>query len=87
MEHGALLRVKLLAIWAAVATILVAVPLSHAGGNGNPNHCNAGRGNGAEWPAMGFSVDGLPNDCDPGNSAGHNHGGDLATTRGGGGGT
>jgi hypothetical protein len=84
MDDGARKRTTLLALWAAVATTLVAVPLSQAGGNGNPNKCNAGRGNGPEWPAMGFSVDGQPNDCDPGNSAAHNHGGDLATTGGGG---
>jgi len=33
-----------------------------------PEKCNAGRGNGSETTPA--------NDCDPGNSAGHNNGGD-----------
>ena len=38
------------------------------GGGGEPQRCNAGRGNGSETT--------LPTDCDPGNSGGHNKGGD-----------
>ena len=33
-----------------------------------PGKCNSGRGNGSEPNP--------PSDCDPGNSTGHNHGGD-----------
>ena len=37
------------------------------GGGGTTAKCNSGRGNGAEVAGA---------DCDPGNSAGHNNGGD-----------
>ena len=39
--------------------------------------CNSGRGNGSELPGSGgIGVNGLPNDCDPGNLGPVNHGGD-----------
>jgi hypothetical protein len=48
----------------------------HAGG-GDHVKCNSGRGNGSEQPGSGgIGVNGLPNDCDPGNSGPVNHGGD-----------
>jgi hypothetical protein len=47
---------------------------SSAGGGGAK--CNSGRGNGSETPSSGTNVNGLPNDCDPGNSGPVNHGGD-----------
>jgi hypothetical protein len=50
-------------------------PPSAGGGNGGAK-CNSGRGNGSETPSSGTNVNGLPNDCDPGNSGPVNHGGD-----------
>jgi hypothetical protein len=69
-----------LAVVAACLTMLSASGLAAAGGpNGTKPHCDAGRGNGAEFSFTGgTTVDGVPNDCDPGNSGAHNHGGDVA---------
>jgi hypothetical protein len=51
-------------------------------GNGHTHQaCNAGRGNGFEFSFDGgTAVTGQPNDCDPGNSGAHNHGGDFNPT-------
>jgi hypothetical protein len=71
-----------LAVIAAVFCMLATSGIA-AGGNGNAgghskSTCNAGRGNGSEADFSGVGADGLPNDCDPGNSGPHNHGGDSA---------
>lgn len=61
----------------AVAFIAGAITLGTAapafagtcdGGGGGKVKCNSGRGNGSETTPQ--------NDCDPGNSGGHNNGGD-----------
>lgn len=71
-----------LAVVAGILTVLATAGIGAAtpgNGAGHSNStCNAGRGNGFEFSFDGgLSVDGLPNDCDPGNSGAHNHGGDL----------
>ena len=60
-------RIALL-LGAVMAAMTIAVPTAFAGGVEEDVKCNAGRGNGSE-PAPII-------DCDPGNSAGHNKGGD-----------
>jgi hypothetical protein len=64
---------------AAFISLLAASGTASAGvGNGTKPACNAGRGNGYEFSfSGGLTVDGQPNDCDPGNSGAHNHGGDA----------
>lgn len=52
---------------AATFTLGAAAP-AFADGGGAPAKCNSGRGNGSETTP--------PTDCDPGNSGGHNNGGD-----------
>jgi hypothetical protein len=55
------------ALLALVFAMAVAAP-AFAGGTPEPTgKCNSGRGNGSEVAG---------NDCDPGNSGGHNNGGD-----------
>jgi hypothetical protein len=63
---------------AAFLCVLAASGTASAGvGNGTKPACNAGRGNGYEFSfTAGVDVNGQPNDCDPGNSGKHNHGGD-----------
>ena len=58
--------------------LLAASGTASAGvGNGTKQACNAGRGNGYEFSFTGgVDVNGQPNDCDPGKSGAHNHGGD-----------
>ena len=58
------------AVLAGAFTIGLATP-AFAEGGGDPGpaaKCNSGRGNGSETTPA--------NDCDPGNSGGHNKGGD-----------
>lgn len=58
----------LMAAAAAAMLIGLAGPAAAHEGEEPPAKCNSGRGNGSETvPA---------NDCDPGNSGGHNNGGD-----------
>jgi hypothetical protein len=58
---------RAVAVLLAVAFALAAVAPAFAGGE-ETGKCNSGRGNGSETtPAT---------DCDPGNSGGHNNGGD-----------
>lgn len=67
---------RYLAVLTAILSLLAATGFASAK---NPRPCNAGRGNGYELvlgPTT-ASADGLPNDCDPGNSGSHNHGGDA----------
>lgn len=56
-----------LALAGAFTLGLVAPAFAEGGGN-PPAKCNSGRGNGSETTPA--------NDCDPGNSGGHNNGGD-----------
>ena len=65
MKKSTRLVMALLAIVFAFAS---AGPVyATGGGDGGKKKCNSGNGNGSE-PAL--------NDCDPGNSGGHNNGGD-----------
>lgn len=50
------------------AMLLAAATVSTAFAAGEDGKCNSGRGNGSETT--------IENDCDPGNSGGHNQGGD-----------
>jgi hypothetical protein len=59
-------------------TLAAASGLASAGNGNGKLPCNAGRGNGYEFSFTGgTSATGQPNDCDPGNSGAHNHGGDF----------
>jgi hypothetical protein len=74
-----------LAVVAGSLCLLAAPAVASAKpGNGNGHShsaCNAGRGNGFEFSFDGgTAVTGQPNDCDPGNSGAHNHGGDFNPT-------
>lgn len=53
-------------LMAASMALTIGAPAALAAGGGDDGKCNSGRGNGSE---------GSP-DCDPGNSGGHNNGGD-----------
>ena len=59
------------AVLTGAFTVGLAAPAFAEGGGEEPpapTKCNSGRGNGAEVAG---------NDCDPGNSGGHNNGGDA----------
>jgi hypothetical protein len=62
MTKGTRVLATLLAVVFALAA---ASPVYASGGN---RKCNSGNGNGSESTVL--------NDCDPGNSGGHNNGGD-----------
>jgi hypothetical protein len=62
------LAVALIAGALTVGTAAPAFAGTCDGGGGGKVKCNAGRGNGSEPSVY--------NDCDPGNSGGHNNGGD-----------
>lgn len=61
-------RLLMAAAAAAMVLGLAAGPAGATGGGEEPEKCNSGRGNGSETTPA--------NDCDPGNSGGHNNGGD-----------
>ena len=62
------MRIKRLVLGICLAAMLALGPTAaFAGGTGKSAHCNSGNGNGQETT--------IDNDCDPGNSAGHNSGG------------
>jgi hypothetical protein len=56
------------ALFAVVFGLAVAAPVYASGGGGEPRKCNSGGGNGSETSPA--------DDCDPGNSGGHNNGKD-----------
>lgn len=72
-------RLRYLAVLTAILSLFAASGFASAGvGNGTKLPCNAGRGNGFELSLTPTpSATGQPNDCDPGNSGAHNHGGDF----------
>ena len=62
------MRIKKLILGLCLAAMLAtSATTAFAGGGGKDAKCNSGNGNGQET-----TVD---NDCDPGNSGGHNNGG------------
>ena len=56
-----------LMLLAVMVAMLVVAQAAFAGGK---VHCNAGNGNGPEPPNV--TINGITNDCDPGNSGTHN---------------
>ena len=57
-----------LMLLAVMVAMLVVAQAAFAGGKAH--HCNAGNGNGPEPPNV--TINGITNDCDPGNSGTHN---------------